>query len=534
MHQNAIIERVKSFLKSKEFRIFIFIFLSSLLLRVIGLKFGFPLLTHPDEDDIMDPVFNMAVNNSLKPGNFSRPNQILGIIYFFYLNIASYVRFGKSFEVAFPLYPLNFYFYARVLISFMGSMIPVVAYKIGKEFKPKVANAAAIVFAIFPLYILHSLYITSDIPITLFTLIIILFTILFLKSGNQKYLLIALFFSAVNTAEKYPGLISLGIVISGVVIRIFEKEENALPEKLKNIFIQIIKLSAIYIFFLYLVAPNIFIEYGSVIKAIRQEARPNHLGADNLGWFGNMLFYGQTFLKWSNILAIVFIGIGIYAIIKSTNRTYLVLFYGLFYWIALSALSLHWERWALPMYTTPLFLISIAIAFLWNEYSTNKKMKAFLLIVFALFFGQQMIHAIQVPIRMQFVDTRVVANEYCLQNEINVENSIYEGYTPLSPQMPGFIFEEYRNIPEGKEYIIISSRNYSRFYQEPERYQSQIQIYEDIRENNVLMAWFQPEPPPKNIFSRFEDIVYFIKFHLNLTSTEKYIGPTIEIYRIVD
>ena len=179
MHENVIIGRVKNYLKSKEFRTLIFIFIFSLLLRVIGLKFGFPLLTHPDEDDIMNPVFNMAVNNSLKPGNFSRPNQILGIIYFFYLNIASYLRFGKSFEAAFPLYPLNFYFYARILISIMGSLIPVVAYKIGKEFDSKSANAGAIVFAIFPLYILHSHYITPDITITLFTLIIILFTIFF-------------------------------------------------------------------------------------------------------------------------------------------------------------------------------------------------------------------------------------------------------------------------------------------------------------------------------------------------------------------
>ena len=114
--------------------ILVSLFLCSLLIRRIGVKHGFPLLTHPDESVIIDRVVHMTLERTLNPGNFNRPNQILYLLNFLYLNILSFIRFGEHLGAAFPKYYLNFYAYARFLISIMGAMIPVIAYKMGTNF----------------------------------------------------------------------------------------------------------------------------------------------------------------------------------------------------------------------------------------------------------------------------------------------------------------------------------------------------------------------------------------------------------------
>ena len=86
---------------------------------------------------------------------------------------------------------LTFYTYGRLLIAIFGSLIPVFAYKIGKEIKPKFALPAAFVFAAFPLYIQYSVYIASDLPITLFTLIVLYFSLRFINTNQQKFLILA-------------------------------------------------------------------------------------------------------------------------------------------------------------------------------------------------------------------------------------------------------------------------------------------------------------------------------------------------------
>jgi hypothetical protein len=528
--------RIKERINVKELLFLFSIFLISILIRIIGVKHGFPLLTHPDEDTIMFRVYMMSRNHTLNPGNFDRPDQILYTLNYFFLNMMSYLRFGNPLEVTYPLYELNFYHYARLLISFMGSLIPIVAYLIGKEFKNQFAIPAALVFAFFPLYIEHSLYITPDIPITLFTLIIIYFTIRFLRTEKQIYLLIATIFSAINTAEKYPGLLSLGIVFVGIIIYFSRNETKSINLKLKSILLEFLKYSAVYIIALFIVAPFIFIEYKAVIEALIRESRSTHLGADNLGWFGNLGFYMRVFYSYSNIIGIVFFCIGliisINQVIKKNEMNLLLLFYGFFYWIALSKLGLHWERWALPMYISPLLLISLGISVVWKRKQVNKIFEIIIIIIISVYFIHQLIFSLSVPMRMKYDDTRYISLKYCEENEINNNNSIYEGYTPLFPTRPILLFDEYQSSKEDYEYVILSSHMFGRYYAESERYQNEVLMYERIRNENELIKKFTPESPPESIIDRLDIIVYYLKSRFGLTEENRLKGPTIEIYEI--
>lgn len=508
------------------------IFLISFLIRWIGLKFGFPLLTHPDESIIIDPVVAMTKNHTLNPGVFNRPNQVSYLFYFIYLNALSYLRFGTDMARAFPKYTLNFYFYARIWSAILGSLIPIIAYKIGKLFKNSIALPAALIFALFPSFVLHSLYITPDIPITFFTLLIMYFTIRYINKGDKKLIYFATIFAAVNTAEKYPGLISMGIIILGLALRCFEKNNHPLKKKVGSFLLEILKMVGVFLLTLFIIAPFLFIEYQKVIEALINESRSTHLGFDNLSWFGNLRFYIQSFGDWTNLLSILWIGLGLWGFIKWRDKSRFILLYGLLYWLLMSVLALHWERWALPMYITPLFLTAIGINYAFQKSKrviALKYIALFLMIGFSLY---QLILTVHVPIKMSFKDTRVTALSYCRDHEITEENTLFEGYTPLLPQAPKNFFTDAPPDIQSYDYIILSSYMYYRYYDEPQRYNQEILFYKDIMNTYPLIIEFTPESEPSGLFDRLNDITYYFKKGFGLTNEVRYQGPTIKIYAV--
>ena len=97
-------------------------------------------------------------------------------------------------------------------------------------------------------------------------------------------------------------------------------------------------------------------------------------------------------------------------------------------------------------------------------------------------------------------DTRLAAKKFCEENGITQENSIYEGYSPFLLRGPKNIDEilvedgEIRTCEEkaGSKFIILSSNMYERYYNEPLRYEGQIEKYESIHRNCRLLKVFVP------------------------------------------
>ena len=506
----------------------------SILFRRVGLKHGFPLLTHPDEFVIIKPVLYMTNNLTLNPGRFSRPDQTLYLLNFLFLNLISFIKYGVNMGQAYADHILDFYYYGRLMIAVMGALIPIVAYGIGKAIKPKLAVPAALVFAFFPLYVSNSLILTSDVPITLFTLIVTYFTLRYLNTESKQYLWAAVFFAAVNTAEKYPGLLSLGIVFAGVLIQTIRNKDLSLKEIVWSVVRRCLLLLGLFVIALFIVAPFLFIEFPKVVQALTFEARDTHLGADGLNWFGNFWFYCKILYKYMTVLGILLFGLGIWVAVRTKDLRIIILLYGFAYMIALSVLGLHWERWALPMAITPLMLIAFGIEFIWQKREKLHFLQLLLILISILFIFEQAVYAVEIPVKKKFTDTRVVSQVYCENNGINQSNTIYEGYSPLYPTFYKQIFDEYQNLDPQKEYIILSKPIYRRFYAEPERYFDEIQTYTAIRNDNQLIATFSPHPHPDNTISRIDNIYYFIKFRLGLTDEIRYNGPELEIYKIVN
>jgi hypothetical protein len=514
------------------------LFVISVLFRLPGLKHGFPLLTHPDEGVILDMVFFKTKEGFLFPGNlgnFIRPNQILYTLNFVYLNLMSALRFGENFAARYQLYELHFYHYARLLIAMMGSLIPVVAYMIGKLFNRSFALVAGLLFLVFPSYVLHSHYVTPDIPITLFTLVVIYFMLRYLLRNDNAALYGAVFFAAVNTAEKYPGLLSLALIFAGLLIKTLEDSDKPFQQRLWPLVKKSLTVLLLFSLALFLVAPNLFLHFQMVIEGFVHSSRSTHVGADHLDLMGRLIFYVKAFASWSNLLVVFWLLAGCIALIKWRNHAALLFLYGAFYWVCLSVLSLHWERWALPMYITPLFLSALGISFLWEQAKKRPKIRWVLGILIMLFFFQQGIKALYTSISLGYTDTRVLALDYAQSNGITPENSLYEGYTPFQVrQSPKSIFLDYRDLGEATDYILLSSRMYDRYYWVPERFSDEIAVYENIRENHSLLAKFDSDEPAQHIPEQVAEILNYFKRSINLHTLEYTRGPTIEIYQVSD
>lgn len=517
----------------KAYRVLGLIVILAFILRIIGLKFGSSLLTHTDEKEIIGPAVRMTVNHTLDPGIPHRPDLFLIYLNYVYLNIVSYLKFGAWLSTTYAAYPVYFTYAARFLIAVIGSLMPIAAWKIGKQGKIDFAIPAALFFGFFPSFVNHSHYVTPDVTITLFALIIIYFSMRYLNTGNNRYLVLATFFVALNTSEKYPGLISLVIVLSAIVIYEIQSKQVSYRLLIAKVVKKSIIFGFLYAGFLILVAPTLFLEYERTIAAILNQARPTHLGADNLGWFGNMKFYAREYLKAGNWLLILLIAPGVYYSIKNRDTGMILGLFGFLYWISLSVLSLHWERWALPMYTAPLIFAAYGAAsiHLWRV-KPSRLVRPVQYGIIGLIGLGLFLSSLSLSISLTYQDTRYASLLFCEENGITPENSLYESYSPFTPTL-GLRYEFHEDYRAGvqKDYIILSSGMYGRFFYEPERYADQVRNYQEIRQKNILIAEFSAFSSGKlSIAKQLDAVAYYVQRYFDKDTPVRLSGPTIQIY----
>ena len=509
------------------------IFLIALVIRVIGLKFSFPLLTHHDEKAIIDPLIEMSRNHTLDSGRYAKPDQFMYSVLFGYLNLLSKVLFHKNFGWAYSENPLFFYFHARLVVAIFGSLIPVVAWKIGKQFKGvDFSLAAAFLTCFYPPFIVHSHYITADIIITLFSLAVIMLCLIYLQKKKALWLVLACMMVAFNALEKYPGVLSYGIVLVTLGINAFLQQTRNKQKMWRDFFGGILITLVIVALSMFIFAPHLFFKLDLVREALIIEARSTHLGADNLSWLGNMHFYLKVFINAGGWIVAGFAIVGMIFSVISRQPAMLLLYFGAGYWVALSKLGLHWERWSLPMMITPLLLAALGVTKLWEAIKQRQVVK-FLALIFLGGFGLvYALNGLTTSVLLTWQDTRVVALQFVEKKDITQENTVSEGYTPFLPRTVKTIFDFNLDEPGQIRYAILSSNMYGRFEAEPDRYTSENKYYENLRTKASLIGEFKSSPKPKNSLEQLTILGDFLNNLIKGTKTTHTTGPTIQIYQL--
>ena len=509
------------------------IFGIALLIRLVGLKFGFPLLTHHDEIFIIDPLIRMSKAHSLDSGHYNKPTQITYIIQFVWLNLLSKLKFHQNMGWAYTQDPLFFYFYGRLVYAVMGAFIPLVAWKIGKSFKGiDFSLPAALLTCFYPAFVDNSHYIGVDVSITLFTLLIILFCLLYLQGGKTRWLVLACVMVSINTLEKYPGILSLFIPIVTIVIQAFSSQGPCRPHRLRFILGHVGLALGITVAAMFVIAPHLFIKWQAVRDVLIYESRSNHLGADNLDWAGNLLFYLQVFIKNGGWMTTAFALVGLAVAVRRRQPAYLLLFFGAGYWVALSKLGLHWERWSLPMVITPLLLAAMGVADCWQWTAKKRFWRAALVLVLSMGLVLIAMDGLTASITMAWPDTRVAGLNYAEAHQITPENTHAEGYSPYLARVFKTIFDTDLDNPGGKEYVILSSYIYGRYAAEPERYAKENAFYAAVREEGELVYEISPSPLPANYRQRLDVLVDYFRHLVWGTDIRYSIGPVLQFYKL--
>ena len=513
------------------------IILGGAVARFLGGSWGLPLTFNPDEWVIVHGAIDMVKRNSFEPPYFFRPDhvemQLSDLAYLAY----SHLFHGSRPETLYAADPAPFYLISRTITGCFGVAMTVVAYLIGRRFTRATGVLAAFFVAFFPPFVNHSHFASPDVPLSLALMIVILGCMRYLTSPSWGNLLLGCFGVSVAIAIKYPGalgalMIAITVILSGVQARAW-----------RRILVHGAAAIAAVIGFLFVISPVLFTNINAVVSSLVGNAGDSAPGADGLGWFGNLRFYAQGFATSAGIVLLACFALGVFWSIRLRLLQSVPLWSGVIYWAILSALPLHWERWGLPMYLTPLLIAPIGVYHSFR-YLLDKS-AARLLRWGAAGLGVAMAAnlvagSVAVSARYLSKDTRTFATEDFAERGINSTNTIFEGYTPTLPGAPVKVFDRFAvkgghlmlssrdHASSRLRYVALSSYLYGRF-KEP-RYVTEHQFYAMMDQQFPLLTTYNPvqvDPSVVEITSIRNALGYVAEVaHGGLS------GPTIKVYEI--
>lgn len=482
--------------------------LSALLLgvalRFLGLNWGLPFQLNPDEWVIVMGALDLAQRNSFEPSLYFRPDHVE--IQLSYLAYQAYAHLfvHAPVELAYAADPGVFLLISRAITALFGVVLVVLAFFIGRRFNRNIAVIAVVLFSLFPLFVEHSHFASPDVPLTATLMAVILALMHYLERPQISSLLVASGATAIAIAIKYPGAIAT-VMIAAVIIFAAVKERR---------YVRVVTHGTTAIVavpvFLFLISPVLFTNFQAVTTSIREESRSTHAGADGLSWGGNLGFYANEFFGVSGILLSIMIVVGLLAVVRLRLIAALPLLLGGVFWVILSAVPLHWERWGVPMAISPLFLGSIGIYYsyvvLAAHFPSNRWRRPAMAVFVVVVVANLLVGSLGLLAAFLATDTRIASAASLKESGIKESNTIYEGYSTFIPGSPKWIFDDLKTVDDrlvpvdaDKKFVLTSSCMHDRYFQDP-KYEKERQFYDQIDSQLDLELRVVPEvAAPQNV-----------------------------------
>ncbi len=500
------------------------------IVRFLSCFFGWPYNLHPDEHVIVEKVVDMLSRHSWEADNYTWPGHFLDKINWFLFQIFSELRYHDTVVNVFEDHYIFFYVSARLVTCIFGVSMIVFAYLIMEKLCRGKGIIAAIVFAVFPLFVKHSAYVTTDIPITAMMMIIIYLSMLYMDKPDNKYFVWMCILIGCSMTSKYPGILFV-IFPAYIVTRkaILDKKYLEIIEKLFLGFI-IVFITVL------LIAPNLITNFDSVYETVIVEAENDNASAIGDGLIGNMIYYLKNVFLNSGIISLPFFIIGILYCLKRKIKESQVLFIECIYFVFISSLGLQWERWGMPSYAVIMMFIVMGFVYVQELIKNKNKFVRCIYSFTIILIGINLItgcirHVASCVVK----ENRVAALQYCNENGITTENSKYDGYTPFMLSQNNKIkvsVNEDGTINTGSEdieYLILSSGAYQRYYDNPELYADILKRYIAINDQcELIKSW---EEIDDSSYSCILNVYYNIVETMNVIEG-KGSGMTIKIYKV--
>ena len=338
---------------------------AALLLRLDGLGFGLPALLDPDEPIFILTGLRLLREHTLDPGWFGHP----GTTTIYALALIELATFGAwtavgrfpdahAFGQAVYADPALIFLPGRGFMLVCGMVTIVLTYVIARRlFDTRVALLAALLLAINPLHIRYSQIIRTDMHATVFVLLEILVAIAILKNGRRREYLLAALVLGFACATKWPAAACCTAVGVAGLVRVRRRLDTP-----RTAFVNFALYAVAAIAALFVASPYLFLDLPTVLADLHGEERPFHLGATGHGLVGNMIWYAGGPLTFGfGVVGLLLAAAGCWiAARRSSAFALTVLPVAALFFVMISAQSLVWERWLVPL--LPLLSIAAAVA----------------------------------------------------------------------------------------------------------------------------------------------------------------------------
>jgi 4-amino-4-deoxy-L-arabinose transferase-like glycosyltransferase len=479
-------------------------FVVALLVRAWGARFGLPeYVYHPDEHAIVDRAAAILRTGDYSPHWLNYPSVYIylqALSYIAYFLISAARGFGNT--IPDPA-PYGFYFAGRLMTALLGALTVPLVYALGSRLydrKTGLVSSALLTFCL--LHVVHSHYVTTDVPAAFFVALSLLCCGLLLRSAEIRYTLLAALFAGLAASTKYPAAVTLvPVLVSQSLARPLDRGRT-LAQRLG------LCLATFACGFL-LGTPYAFLELNTFLSSLASVL--GHYGASQPGFEGanTWLWYLQTTLTSADVLLV---GLGLVGVLWAAvkhHRTDLVLLSFLLpYYVLISLWRVRFER-NLVVLLPPLLVLGArllveAVSWLATRWSVLRRWELLLLTgVTVLTVLMPAWAVLQFDEALSQRDHRTLAAEWVNSNVPPGSRIVTEAF-PIPLDQDRFEVVQLVRIDsedlewyeaQGIQYVIVSDGHWRVLLAQPEEYAREIQTYEDILSHSVVLREFPGETP---------------------------------------
>lgn len=330
--------------------------------RLAGVHYGLPQLLDPDEQIFVGAADKMLRGMTLDPGWYGAPASTLILVLtlsYGIFGVAGFLtgQFSSPADI-FALHyedPTMFFLIGRVTTLVVGMLCLLAAVVIIRRLASVSGTVVATaVLALSPLMVHFSSVIRMDMYQILFMLLTVNFSLLIAESGRLRSFILAGVCLGLAVVSKYPGVIAAIAIIGAAACYLLSNFHSIF-----HVWKGLVAAAAASVATAFLVGPFLFINSGEVIRAVLLEARSSHLSATSSGFISAIWTYLTEFIPAAMGWPATLVGIGGLVILATRGKWSIVTLLFTAYLLFISALSLIWLRWALPL--IPLVAIGVAV-----------------------------------------------------------------------------------------------------------------------------------------------------------------------------
>ena len=200
------------------------------VLRVIGINFGLPMAFHPDEPHIINPT-QQFYSGDFNPHKFLYPSLYMYLLYFIQ---RVYFFFGSLVD-GMTRNLTSAYLLGRLTTVLFGTATIVLTFFLAsKIFNRTIGFISALILSILPLHVLHSHYVTTDVPLTFFVVLTLLFSWFIAERGELRDYILGGIFAGLTISTKIPGVFVLFPLFFAHLLNLQRKYEIKIREVLQR------------------------------------------------------------------------------------------------------------------------------------------------------------------------------------------------------------------------------------------------------------------------------------------------------------